>query len=167
MNVIEELIHAYRNENSTFIILQYKNNIISNILDMITVQKDYVKTLDNFPVIKAICEQELERVKYFISQYLKLRIKKIQSYHSNIIIENLSDKEKEFYYRIIQLYKEIDVYHTNIEEEGDIVGFIAVENLGYVVLDGNDAVQIQRGDFFIADIKDVYSFLDNGEIILL
>ncbi|RVD93092.1 Sld5 domain protein [Tubulinosema ratisbonensis] len=161
---IELLITHYQNEKNTEEILPYNQEIIDFYQKTIPILTNHMISLTN-PIVKSIIEQELERTKYFLKNYLLTRLKKI-SLKMKINLEFLSEAEKIFYEKMINFYKEEDIF---VDEESvcdEIVGFISNVSNKRVMLDGKP-VELKQGDFFICNVKDVIELVYENEINLI
>ncbi|TBU02327.1 hypothetical protein CWI39_1183p0010 [Hamiltosporidium magnivora] len=104
-DILNELIIIYRNEKNIKTLLPYKTSIIEKIYSLIQSQQTYLNALKKNQIIKNIIEQELDTAKYFLKEYLKIRIKKLQIYFLTSK-DLLSSKEIIFQEKIVNLYKE-------------------------------------------------------------
>lgn len=163
MPLIEQLIVVYTNEKSTSSLLPY--NDIADEFNLILSNR--LATVKNTIEIE---ELEIERIKYFIKEYILCRFDKICNnlYHDLAL---MSEDEKAFYLGYIQLQKKFDVYQENVEtaetiNKNEFVGFIANRNIQAVKID-KEIVEIFEGDVFIASLVDVYSYLLDNSITLI
>lgn len=160
---LEKLIDSYINEKSTKTLLPY-DNIVD---DFNLILKNTPLPLDD-DTHKMLAEIEIERISYFIKEYILCRFEKIRG---NFYLETdlMSEGEKSFYLDYINLIKQEGVYKEIVEEQQkptEFVGFIANRNMTSVKID-NDIIEIVEGDFFIADLQDVYYLLLDKSISLV
>jgi len=161
---INRLINAYTNEKSTKILLQY-DTIVD---DFNASLKDYILLLksssETSSLIHAIQEIEVERVGYFIKEYIQCRYDKIRS---NLYLNTnlMSAKEQTFYEKYIELIKCNGTYQENVHSENGFVGFVANKNLDAVKID-DMVVKIYKGDFFVTKYEDVAELLKENAIYL-
>ncbi|ELQ76138.1 putative alpha-helical protein, potentially involved in replication/repair, partial [Trachipleistophora hominis] len=126
-----------------------------------------VSTLKEHKLLKSLYEQELERVKYILTDYLRVRLIKLQN-NFYVNTEYLSEYEKVFYQKLVEKFKEYDIFTEQNEEYVDFecVGFIALVDIGKVIIDGN-SVDVLAGDFFVAQLADVKHLLLDRKIMLV
>lgn len=163
MLVIEKLILAYTNEKCTITLLPY-NTIVDDFNRIVMGKTRISKNLSD------IEELELQRIKYFIKEYILCRFDKItKNYYLDINL--MSDSEKIFYVKFLELHKKFEVYQENQNDsesirENEFVGFIANRNIPDVKID-KEVVEVFEGDVFIASLEDVYSYLLDNSISLI
>ncbi|KAF7684809.1 DNA replication complex GINS protein sld5 [Astathelohania contejeani] len=165
---LQRLIISYKNEKSTTRILPYIENTINNLSILIKKQTEYINSFKQYSLLKSIYEQELERVKYFLKEYLLTRIKKIEN---NLFIEreHLSSHELVYLDGLIELYKCRDIYiepPSQLPTNEECVGFVVKKSIGEILIDGHP-VNMEKGDFFVAAIDDVIHLLYNNDIELI
>ncbi len=136
---IEKLINIYTNEKSTKLLLPY-NNIIEEFNDYL---KQYILAQQNSEdpqIIKAIKEIEIERVGYFIKEYIQCRFDKIKK---NLYLDTsfMSKGEQIFYKKFLELIKKKGIYQENEPSMVENVGFVANKNIDSVKID-DDVVKI-------------------------
>lgn len=164
---IDQFINDYRNEKNTRKLLPYREETVSHLRELIKSQEEYVGSLREHKLLKALYEQELERIKYVLTDYLKIRLMKLQK-DFYVDSEYLSEYERVFYQKLVEKFKEYDVFVEQKEEYNDYecVGFIALVDIGNIVIDGN-RVDVLAGDFFVAQLADVKHLLLDRKIMLV
>lgn len=164
---IDQFVNDYRNEKNTRRLLSFSEKTIDVLRNLIKSQEEYILTLDEHRLLKSLYEQELERIKYLLTDYLKTRLIKLQK---NFYIEThlMSEHEKTFYTKLNDKLKEYDIIVTRDHDNDDYecVGFIALTDIGNVIIDNNQ-INIQAGDFFVAQFKDIESLLLASKVILV
>lgn len=159
------LITAYINEKATTKILPYKS-IIDDFIFHIKFKYDSdIKSLNT--VLNELKEIEINRIKYFIKEYLHCRLNKIRI---NIFVDDsfLNLKEKIFKNKYINL---LENYNLSIDESKstnnvEFIGFIVNKNAEKIILDG-EIIDLIIGDFYISNIDDVFDKLLNDVISLV
>lgn len=164
-SLIDSLIKAYRNEKCTGELLPYAENVMDFLQKNLPKQIDYANSIKKAHVIKSIYEEEIERVKYFMREYIIARMRKINR-GFNIDKRLLSNHEERYYISIADLYREKDIFVECEWESQEFVGFISLVESENVVIDHN-SVELRVGDFFVAPLKDVVSLLYRNEIYLV
>ncbi|TBU00689.1 hypothetical protein CWI38_1287p0010 [Hamiltosporidium tvaerminnensis] len=164
-DILNELIIIYRNEKNIKTLLPYQTSIIETIYSLIQSQQTYLNALKKNQIIKNIIEQELDTAKYFLKEYLKIRIKKLQIYFLTSK-DLLSSKEIIFQEKIVNLYKEKNIYVESEYKNTEYVGFICLKDIKQIFLDKNP-VEIKNDDFFVAPLEEVYEYLYNNDIMIV
>lgn len=163
----EEFFRSYQNEKNTNRLLPPKSKIISEIKQEIKSQTEYLDELTDGKQYKVIYEQELENIKYFLVDYIKIRIEKIQK---DFYIDEtfMSENEAIFHKKLVNRFKDLDIYvnSENKELDHEYVGFIAQEDIGNVMIEGN-SVDISCGDFFVVKFSEIENLLKDRKIILV
>ncbi|CAD25709.1 hypotheticalprotein v26.11 [Encephalitozoon cuniculi GB-M1] len=162
---LNDLILAYQNEKSTKRLLPYALHLIDYFLDIISERTEHVKAL-NKSIVKNIYELEIERVKFFVKEYIQTRLKKM-SMNLYVDLSLLSGGELALYEKYIDLLKKRDVYVTKqkFHKVHEFVGFYCCTDISGAVIDG-ELLEMFKGDFFVAPLDDVMDFLKRNEIIL-
>jgi len=193
---VHMLMKSWINERCSPDLLPY-NNLVNDLLEQLEVQSEIIEANKNENVNAAfqnmLCQQEMDRVKFIIKNYLRTRLHKIEKY-ANYIYQNpayydrLSDKEIEF----CEQYKELVDAHLlkssletapsflqKLNEPSMIVKpvmdepvFCRVkEDLGRVQIQGSqgtsDTVDMQKNNIFMLRYKAIESFLEEGKVELL
>lgn len=161
---INTLIEAYLNEKSTPVLLKYKEVVISYFYHKLQLQKkNKIENLNN--IIKNIYEIEIDRIEYYLKEYILIRLEKLKK---NMFIDTLllSDEEKVFYEKYINKLKEKGIVCDNKSKEYYAVAFICKKDLGNVVLD-EEEVEMYDGDLFVGPISDIYSLILNEDVCLI
>ena len=174
---IENLLQAYSNEKSTKKLLKY-DKIVDDFNREISIQQIAETDSETFnnetnvelsskistELSKTIKEIELERIKYFVKEYILLRLDKIRN---NFFLDSnqLSFSEQSFYKEYLEIAKKNGIYVEEPSKEIEIVGFIANRTLEGVKIDV-EIVEIYKGDFFVASFDDIEGCLIKGDIHL-
>lgn len=163
-SALETLITNYQNEKNTEEILSYATEVVDFYKSAIPNHIKFMSTIKN-TILRSILEQEIERAKYFLKEYLLLRTRKI-SKRMRINMDFLSEKEREFFLQMKEFYIKGDIF---VDEEylcNEVVGFISNLDGKTILLDGK-VVTLKEGDFYICSIKDVYDLLCRNEVDLV
>lgn len=162
---MDGLIAAYQNEKCTDALLPYASAPVEHFLGLIPKQTEFVSSLEA-SATKNVYELELERIKYFIKEYIQTRLKKLAS---DLYIDHslLSERELVYYKRHIGLLKERDIYVERQERRRsrEFVGFHCLVDINSIEIDGN-VLEVFRGDLFVAPLDDVMELLKRNEIVL-
>ncbi|KCZ75790.1 hypothetical protein H311_03223, partial [Anncaliia algerae PRA109] len=75
-SALETLITNYQNEKNTEEILPYATEVVDFYKSAIPNHINFMSTTKN-TILRSILEQEIERAKYFLKEYLLLRTRKI------------------------------------------------------------------------------------------
>lgn len=166
-SLVDVFFNLYRNEKNTCRLLPFNEEIISELRSEISRQLEFIEETKDFKQLKAIYEQELENIKYFLADYIKVRLDKI---HKNLYLDEslMSENERLFYKKLKEQYKKLDIYVEQTEKYQDFecVGFIAQTDIGNVLIEG-DSVDISDGDFFVVKLTEVDDLLQEGKILLV
>ncbi|KAG5859266.1 GINS Sld5 subunit domain-containing protein [Encephalitozoon hellem] len=162
---LNDLILAYRNEKAAKRLLPYASRPVEYFLDAISRRIEEVKSLGK-TIARNIYELELERVKFFIKEYIQVRLKKLST---NLYLDKslLSEREVSFYDKYIDLLKGRDIYiaEQKFPKRNEFVGFYCCSDINGVMIDG-ELLEMFKGDFFVAPLDDVMDLLRRNEIIL-
>lgn len=161
--IVDELILAYINEKNTHTILPY-NPIINKMQNILSTQLEHIRQQ---PIkLQILYEAEYERLSWFATQIIKLRIHKLINNKYNI--SNISEDELKFKENYDNLARKYDFYHEDeeeIEEVVEYVCFMVVVDSRSVIIEGN-RIDMKYGDVFITEIRDVRDMLVKNEIVL-
>ncbi|ORX54779.1 GINS complex, Sld5 component [Piromyces finnis] len=193
---VHMLMKSWINERCSPDILPY-NNLVNDLLEQLEVQSEIIDSNKNENVNAAfqnmLCQQEMDRVKFILKNYLRTRLNKIEKY-ANYIYQNptyyerLSDKEITY----CEQYKELVDSHLlkssletapaflqNLNENNMIVKptldepvFCRVkEDIGEVQIQGRQGISItinmKKNNVFMLRYKAIESFLEEGRVELL
>jgi hypothetical protein len=180
-NIIQDLIRSYSNECNTKKILPYQNQIVEDLSAILRSQKLYIEELLNNKIntemnktIISIYQLDYERVSFFLTIYLKTRLKKINNFGKFIEDMNyLSSYEKNYLNRIIEFEKSYEKDENTkpppvykLQDNNEYVGFYVLCETKSIKMDGNP-LEIRNGDVFVCLLSDVYDLLLKNEIVLL
>ncbi|ORX87417.1 GINS complex, Sld5 component [Anaeromyces robustus] len=190
------LMKSWINERCSPDILPY-NNLVNDLLEQLEVQSEIIEANKNENVNAAfqnmLCQQEMDRVKFILRNYLRTRLYKIEKYanyiyHNSAYYERLSDKEIiycEHYKELVDahLFKSsletAPTFLQNLNEPNMIVKpvldepvFCRVkEDLGDVQIQGSQGtsltVTLKKNNIFMLRYKAIESFLEEGKVELL
>ncbi|KAG4092449.1 GINS complex, Sld5 component [Neocallimastix lanati (nom. inval.)] len=197
---VHMLMKSWINERCSPDILPY-NNLVNDLLEQLEVQSEIIEANKNENVNAAfqnmLCQQEMDRVKFIIKNYLRTRLQKIEKY-ANFIYENkdtyyerLSDKEITY----CEQYKELVDAHLlkssletapaflrelngknmkgkSIRPILDEPVFCRIkEDIGNVQIQGSqgssESVYMEKNNIFMLRYKSIESFLEEGKAELL
>lgn len=157
---IDELINAYINEKSARRLLPYNHTV-----DAFNAQiKAFCIDPAEHPIVKMVRELENERIKYFVKEYLMVRLDKILA-NVFLNVELMSPGEKQLYEEWLSLLAREDTLGGEVSEEPEYVGFFCTKSLGNVMID-DQVLEIFEGDFFVANIDDIAYYLKGGDVLL-
>jgi GINS complex subunit 4 len=159
----ERLLNAYNNEKSTRKLLKY-----NSIIDEFNLRIQYsISKQASSEISKTIEEIEIERIKYFIKEYILTRMDKLRS-NFFLNIELMSENERRFYIKYLDLCKQRNILVDQNQPSNDIeiVGFRAKRELDGVKID-DEIIKISNDDFFVANFYDIENFIEDGSISLL
>ncbi|KAH1001989.1 DNA replication complex GINS protein SLD5 [Dendroctonus ponderosae] len=105
--VLEMMEVAWLNEKFAPEILPHKREIVELLLGQITYLEERLQQLPSTDFKKGIHQMEIDRLRYLLTSYLRLRLEKIETFHKQILLEEekradenealyLSPKELEF-----------------------------------------------------------------------
>lgn len=163
--LVESLIQAYRNEKCTKEILPYERRVMDFLEKTLPKQIDYAASLRKTSALKSIYEQEIERVKYFMKEYIITRMKKI-SLNFNVDDSMLGPSEIVYRNTMYSIYRQEGIFIPCKWTNSEFVGFVSVVDNNHVVLDGNP-VEMRPGDFFVGQIRDIIEMLYRHSIYLV
>ena len=105
--LMNSLITIWKNEKFTNDILLYKNNLISNAINLVEQTEKELKENKIEKENSDIIELDIERMKFIIKDYLRIRIMKIEKYLFYILKNDLSsllsENEVEFVIKLINM----------------------------------------------------------------
>lgn len=159
----EKLLNAYNNEKSTRKLLKY-----NTIIDEFNLRIQYSASKQaSSEISKTIEEIEIERIKYFIKEYILTRMDKLRS-NFFLNTELMSENERRFYIKYLELCKQRNIFVDQNQPSNDIeiVGFRAKRELDGVKID-DEIIKIYNDDFFVANFYDIQNFIEDGSISLL
>jgi len=177
-------------------ILPY-NDLVNDLLEQLEVQSEIIEANKNENVNAAfqnmLCQQEMDRVKFLIKNYLRTRLQKIEKYvnfiyqNKETYYERLSDKEIVY----CEHYKELVDVHLlkssletapsflqNLNGEDMITKpvldepvFCRIkEDIGEVRIQGSQETEtayLEKNGIFMIKYKDIESFLNEEKVELL
>lgn len=162
---LDRLITAYTNEKSTRRLLKY-DHIVEEFNRAVV---DYIcnpqSSKDHSQVARMIQEIEIERIKYFVKEYIMCRFDKIRR-NFFLDLELMSSRERAFYTQYLGVMKQKDVFTDKPSQDFEFIGFISHKALEGVKID-NEVVEIFQGDFFVANYDDVVEYLKEDAIGLV
>lgn len=184
--MMDELIFTYKQEKNTKHLLKYDNikELIDTSLQKLKTQKKYLNDLKlkqrdsssnntdleyiNIPHLEYIniYEKDYEQVKFFVSQIIFLRLKKIMKYNENS--DKLNSYEKSFLHEfrdLMDFTDKADLLKEN-DKKGEIVAFICLEDIGMYLIDNNE-VNLKIGEFYVCLYEDIKELVDEGLIELV
>jgi GINS complex subunit 4 len=159
---LEQLIQAYTNEKATKKLLLY-----DEIVDRFNfiLKSTELNAENNTNLLTTLEEIELERIKYFVKEYILTRLEKIRN---NIFLDErlMSIGERRFFEKYKEILTNTSIYANKPSKEYEIVGFIVRKAVDNVIIDGQ-MVKLSPGDFFVANYDDIIDHLNDGSIVLV
>ena len=147
------------------------------------VEEDITK---NRPTLETnLLEMEIERMRYYLAEYLRTRMRKIQKYYlyiskSKTMIQRLTEQERQFlegYSKIMskcletsamfdvpKRYKEITALTPNLNK---FVIVKALENIGTLQIAEGRTVEIAKGDTYALKYQVVAGFIATNKMRLV
>jgi len=193
---VHMLMKSWINERCSPDILPY-DNLVNDLLEQLEVQSEIIESNKNENVNAAfqnmLCQQEMDRVKFIIKNYLRTRLNKIEKY-ANFIYQNptyyerLSDKEIiycEHYKELVDSHllksslETAPAFLQNLNENNMIVKpvldepvFCRIkEDIGEVQIQGSQGgsatANMEKNSIFMLRYKAIQSFLEEGRVELL
>ncbi|CAI5725608.1 unnamed protein product [Peronospora farinosa] len=146
-------------------ILQYNEEMVSEMLEQIQNQQEYVDSVnedrkqlvDEKSFVNKLYQMEIDRLRYMVSSYLRTRLHKIEKFAIHILgdamlVQRLSMKERNFAQQFVTLYEshmndlvlsKFDAEHRSLTTED----MVLKPNLdGFVFCQGLDAGGVQCDD---------------------
>ncbi|CAI5734601.1 unnamed protein product [Peronospora destructor] len=146
-------------------ILQFNDEMVSEMLEQIRNQQEYVdavsedreQVVDEKSFVNKLYQMEIDRLRYMVSSYLRTRLRKIEKFAIHILgdatlIQRLSMKERSFAQQYVTLYEshindlamsKFDAEHRSLTSED----MVLKPNLdGFVFCQGLDAGGVQCDD---------------------
>lgn len=156
---LEKLIQVYTNEKATFKLLQY-NRIVDDFNEVL---KHHIPNSNS--LLNTFEEIELERIKYFVKEYILTRLDKIRD---NLFVDDklMSYEERLFKNQYKEMLINANIFADKPSKEYEIVGFIAQKKLEAVKIDGQ-IVEILPGDFFVANFDEIINYLEDDSAVLV
>jgi GINS complex subunit 4 len=158
---VARLIQAYSNEKSTKKLLKYDQIVDEFNLEISTNQ--IVTGNDN--LVETIKEVEMERLKYFVKEYVLIRLDKMRS-NFFLDVNLMNHSEREFYEKYIEIARKNTIYEDEPSKDIEIVGFMANKKLESVRIDG-EIIEIYKGDFFVGSFDDIEEHLNENSVRLI
>lgn len=161
MNV-SQLISIYSNEKSTNTLLSYKPIVDEFIMYLEEVEENSLKY--NNVIINELVEIELNRIKFYIKQYLLIRLEKIRK---NIFVRNsnLSTKELAFKKKYMKMIDERNITSDVKEEEIEFVGVYNPKTIHNIALDEINK-DLTAGELILIDLNVIYDRIETKEVLL-
>ncbi|XP_015175607.1 PREDICTED: DNA replication complex GINS protein SLD5 [Polistes dominula] len=96
-NALEAIENAWLNEKFSPEILPHKFDLVDCMLQQISHMEENVKRLERDDLRLWIHKMELERIRFLISSYLRMRLDKIERYTIHILSEEAARQPEEAY----------------------------------------------------------------------
>ncbi|KAI5169912.1 hypothetical protein PAEPH01_1091 [Pancytospora epiphaga] len=161
MKQLDDLIVAYTNEKATRRLLPF-----CDVTDQLSSElKAYRENSEEPQIVRELRELEHERLKYFTREYILTRLEKLKS---NIFLDKslMGSREVRYYEKYLALLDKHGLLTDKESQDHDYVGFYCLKSLDYVKID-NEVNEIFEGDFFIANIDDIFEYVKRGYINLV
>uniref|UniRef100_A0AAV1UNJ7 DNA replication complex GINS protein SLD5 n=1 Tax=Peronospora matthiolae TaxID=2874970 RepID=A0AAV1UNJ7_9STRA len=146
-------------------ILQYSDEMVSEMLEQIRNQQEYVDSMNEDRdqlteqkcLVNKLYQMEIDRLRYMVSSYLRTRLRKIEKFAFHLLeddelMQRLSVKERSFAQQFMMLYESHvnDLALSKLDEESRSLsaeGMVLKPNLdGFVFCQGKDAGGVQCDD---------------------
>ncbi|CAI5740791.1 unnamed protein product [Hyaloperonospora brassicae] len=146
-------------------ILQYSDEMVSEMLEQIRNQQEYIDAInadrealtEQKSLVNKLYQMEIDRLRYMVSSYLRTRLRKIEKFALLILddaglTQRLSVQERDFAQRFVMLYESHvnDLALSKMDEESRSLsaeGMVLQPALdGFVFCQGKDAGGVQCDD---------------------
>ncbi|KAI9984442.1 hypothetical protein PInf_005790 [Phytophthora infestans] len=176
---VQRMRTLWVNELNAPEILQYDEEMVSEMLEQIRNQQEYVDSVyeeraqltEEKSFINKLYQMEIDRLRYIVSSYLRTRLRKIEKFAIHILLDEvltqrLSVKERHFAQQFMMLYESHlnDLAIGKFSDDNKTLtadGMVAEPNLdGFVFCQGKVAGGVQcddkGGDFVQVTCEDRY-----------
>ncbi|ETI45013.1 hypothetical protein, variant 1 [Phytophthora nicotianae P1569] len=185
-NLNEDVQHMrtlWVNELNAPEILQYDEEMVSEMLEQIRNQQEYVDSVyedrtqltEEKSFVNKLYQMEIDRLRYMVSSYLRTRLRKIEKFaihilQDEVLTQRLSVKERNFAQQFVMLF-ESHVNDLAIVSEPNLDSFVFCQGkeAGGVQCDdkGGDFVQVTSADRYILRYRSVQEHVQAGAIDLI
>ncbi|KAJ5078762.1 sld5 protein [Anaeramoeba ignava] len=193
MNLIPDLEKAWINEKNSPEIFPFNETLVNETQNQLNKQESFIfqqQSQNQTPTfILNLYETEIERIKFLLRSYLRIRLRKIEKFSSNIINDSqiqslLSEKEFQFVQKFHNLIinhldesflsklKRKKNFFQNKIDQPDFEEFVAcqvledIENVQFEDQDLEDD-DLKEGKLFIIKYKNIRSFVLEDKMKLL
>ncbi|RHY30464.1 hypothetical protein DYB32_004308 [Aphanomyces invadans] len=165
---------AWVNELNAPELLSFQTDLISDLVEQVQNQQSYVDDMsadvatltEERSFTNKLYQMEIDRIKYMLASYLRIRLRKIEQHTMHVLNESLdkmSQGEIDYAHSFKDLY-EID--HPNLDA---FVFCQTVEDIGNVQIDdrGSEHVNARKNDRHVLRYRVVRSLVEEGKVTLL
>ena len=180
------LVTAWRNEMSAPEVLPYKGDYVECMLEVVKAMEESLKGSEVPEIVRSLHLLELERVRYVLSSYLRIRLSKIERYAEYTAAEdygNLSSEENKFLKEYIEnldtLFENLALRHMppnlrTLDKEkakvtpnlDEFVFARANEEIGGVMVE-EEVVKFEKESVRILRYSAVKSLVEKGKVDLI
>ncbi|KAL1514286.1 hypothetical protein ABEB36_003567 [Hypothenemus hampei] len=194
--MIEVIEEAWLNEKFAPEILPHKTEIVELLLGQITHMEEQLQQVSSTDFKKGIHQMELDRLKYLVTSYLRMRLEKIETFFTLILKQEQQRTEKneepylnpnefefaqEYEQSIKDHFESIMSFCPNVmDTEAQIISpnvnsmiiLKSKKNIeGITVDDGNaennDLIDLTSGSQILINYNSIASLLKNGDVHLI
>ncbi|ETK85017.1 hypothetical protein, variant 1 [Phytophthora nicotianae P10297] len=180
---VQRMRTLWVNELNAPEILQYDEEMVSEMLEQIRNQQEYVDSVyedrtqltEEKSFVNKLYQMEIDRLRYMVSSYLRTRLRKIEKFaihilQDEVLTQRLSVKERNFAQQFVMLF-ESHVNDLAIVSEPNLDSFVFCQGkeAGGVQCDdkGGDFVQVTSADRYILRYRSVQEHVQAGAIDLI
>ncbi|ETO73642.1 hypothetical protein, variant 1 [Phytophthora nicotianae CJ01A1] len=180
---VQRMRTLWVNELNAPEILQYDEEMVSEMLEQIRNQQEYVDSVyedrtqltEEKSFVNKLYQMEIDRLRYMVSSYLRTRLRKIEKFaihilQDEVLTQRLSVKERNFAQQFVMLF-ESHVNDLAIVSEPNLDSFVFCQGkeAGGVQCDdkGGDFVQVTSSDRYILRYRSVQEHVQAGAIDLI
>ncbi|OQS06359.1 hypothetical protein THRCLA_01599 [Thraustotheca clavata] len=194
---IDRLREAWINELNAPEILDFQSELMEEILEQVQNQQEFVdeisrdqeKMTEERAFANKLYQMEIDRIKYMIASYLRVRLSKIEQHTRHVIsnsLDRLSQGEIDYANKYLELldahFHDLALSKFPVEQRKldapdmidapDLDAFVfclSKEDLGQVQCDerGAEHVSIRQNDLHVLRYRAVQSFINEGTMVLL
>ncbi|AOW01855.1 DNA replication complex GINS protein SLD5 [Yarrowia lipolytica] len=197
---IKELTHSWVTERMSPTLLPTKEALLFRILKRVQLQIEVIeeKSIDMSPDTDVklellIVETELERIKYLIRSYLRVRLLKIDNsmeYYQSSPLDrmNMSQTERMYLNRHYALLKNLyahqfmNTFPDSLKQMNDSSGSASmvqepnmdhpvfvrvVKDTGRKIIIGNDSVKLRKGSIVVIKYSIIVKYVESGDVVFI
>ncbi|XP_050398037.1 DNA replication complex GINS protein SLD5 isoform X1 [Patella vulgata] len=113
--VLEKLEEAWLNEKFSPDLLETKTDLVECMLEQITAMEENIQRAKKGDFKISIHRMEIDRIRYVLSSYLRIRLKKIEDFTAYILHQESQRKEEDSPLLSPEEYKFAKEYQTSVE----------------------------------------------------
>ncbi|ESO90396.1 hypothetical protein LOTGIDRAFT_164323 [Lottia gigantea] len=113
--VLEKLEEAWLNEKFSPEILESKSDLVECMLEQITAMEENIQRAKKGDFKVSIHRMEIDRIRYVLSSYLRIRLKKIENFTAHILHQECNRKDEDSPLLSPEEFKFAKEYQNSIE----------------------------------------------------